>query len=67
LFRWADQCPEDHDENRLIPGFDYVGQNIADSWSSVNNPDKNLVRKVTAWYDEVNGFVITFFIFNSSD
>ena len=52
-FRWADQCPEDHDKNRLIPGFAYVGQNKADSWSSVNSLERDLPAKITAWYDEV--------------
>jgi hypothetical protein len=52
--RWTDQCPSDHDKNRLIPGFSYVGQNMADSWSSVNTPERDLARKVTGWYDEVS-------------
>jgi len=54
LFRWTDQCPNGHDKNRLIPGFAYVGQNMADSWSSVNSPERDLAGKVTGWYDEVN-------------
>jgi hypothetical protein len=28
-------------------------QNMADSWSSVNTPERSLANKVTAWYDEV--------------
>jgi hypothetical protein len=31
----------------------YVGQNMADSWSSANNPDKNVKSSVQRWYDEV--------------
>jgi len=42
-----------HDKNRNVPSFSYVGQNIADSWGSINTPDKALADKVTAWYDEV--------------
>ena len=41
---------------RLVPGFSYVGQNMADSWSSVNTPERDLATKVTGWYDEVNTF-----------
>jgi hypothetical protein len=52
-FRWADQCTKGHDKNRLSPGFDYVGQNIASSWSSANSPDKDVESKVQMWYDEV--------------
>lgn len=51
---WADQCPNGlHDKNRLSPGFQSVGQNMADSWSSVNSPEKSLADKVTGWYNEV--------------
>ena len=57
FFRWADQCPEDHDKNRLIPGFAYVGQNKADSWSSINSPERDLAGKVLAWYDEVKKYL----------
>ena len=53
-FRWADQCPQGHDVNRLIPAFTYVGQNMADSWSSVNSPERDLAGKVNGWYEEVN-------------
>jgi len=56
LHRWADQCPNEHDKNRLIPGFAFVGQNMADSWNSANKLDKDLAGKVTAWYDEVKIF-----------
>ena len=51
--RWADQCPNAHDKNRLIPAFSYVGQNMADSWSSVNSPERDLAGKVNGWYEEV--------------
>lgn len=54
--RWADQCPQGHDKNRNVPSFSYVGQNIADSWGSINTPDKALADKVTAWYDEVSSW-----------
>jgi hypothetical protein len=64
--RWTDQCPNEHDKNRLVPGFPYVGQNMADSWSSVNSPEKDLAGKVTGWYDEVVIFKhVVFFIRNS--
>jgi hypothetical protein len=52
-FRWVDQCPNGHDKNRLVPGYPYVGQNMADSWSSANSADKAVETKVQAWYDEV--------------
>ena len=55
-FRWADQCPEYHDKNRVIAGFDkypYVGQNIADTWNYIYLSDRGYEQKVTAWYDEV--------------
>jgi hypothetical protein len=54
--RWADQCPNAHDKNRLIPAFTYVGQNMADSWSSVNSPERDLAGKVNGWYEEVVGW-----------
>ena len=64
FLRWADQCPNEHDKNRLIPGFAYVGQNKADSWSSANLLDKDLAGKVTAWYDEVIRFAFTLLLIN---
>jgi len=36
---------------------------MADSWSSVNSPEKDLAGKVTSWYDEVKmiiGFITSF-------
>jgi hypothetical protein len=51
--RWADQCPNEHDKNRLVPDVAYVGQNMADSWSSVNSPEKDLAGKMQMWYNEV--------------
>ena len=58
--RWADQCPEHqphpHDENRLIPGFSDVGQNIGTTWSRVNSPVRDLATKIEAWYEEVVGW-----------
>jgi hypothetical protein len=53
FFRWADQCPVDHDVNRLSPGFDYVGQNMASFWSSAVLPNKVVENMVQMWYDEV--------------
>ena len=58
--RWADQCPErqphPHDENRLIPGFSDVGQNIGTTWSRDNSPVRDLARKIEVWYEEVVGW-----------
>jgi len=52
--RWADQCPQGHDHNRGSPDFPKEpGQNKADAWSSGNNFDWELEKKVQAWYDEV--------------
>jgi len=52
-FRWADQCPNDHDKNRLVPGYPYVGQNMADKWNSENSINKEVEEKVQSWYNEV--------------
>lgn len=51
--RWAEQCPQGHDQERAIPGYTWVGQNIADSWSSVASVDKSLSNKISQWYNEV--------------
>ena len=51
---WADQCPDGHDSNRqTIKYSGYIGQNMADSWSSRNNMYWGLGKKVQNWYDEV--------------
>ena len=52
--RWADQCPSHHDVNRKSPDFpSEPGQNLADSWSSVNSFDYNLADRIQSWYEEV--------------
>jgi len=60
---WADQCPDGswvvsdappHDPNRNTIVYDgHIGQNMADSWNSVDNMDWGLSTKVQSWYDEV--------------
>ena len=57
--RWADQCPDNppHDPNRKTTKFPMQpGQNKADSWSSVNDFDWQLSKKIQGWYDEVKDF-----------
>ena len=57
--RWADQCPSNppHDSNRKTPKYRMEpGQNKADSWSSLNNFNWDLTKKVQNWYNEHKDF-----------
>ena len=53
-FRWADQCPGNHDSNHVIAGFSYVGQNMADSWNFRYLSNRGYAQKIKDWYDEVS-------------
>ena len=53
ISRWADQCSDDHDKNRKVPEFGYVGQNLASGSFTANVIDKDLEARVQMWYDEV--------------
>lgn len=54
--RWADQCPEYHDENRMSPDFaDEPGQNMADIWTSYE-ADVDLEQRIGDWYAEIEHF-----------
>merc|ERR1711950_127592 len=46
------QAPHDPNRNTIV--YDgHIGQNVADSWNSVDNMDWGLSTKVQSWYDEV--------------
>merc|ERR1712029_849249 len=46
------QAPHDPNRNTIV--YDgHIGQNMADSWNSVDNMDWGLSTKVQSWYDEV--------------
>ena len=54
--RWTDQCVSGHDHNRRVPSEKFVGQNYAETSSSVNSGVTDYTKFVQMWYDEVKDF-----------
>ena len=54
--KWADQCIFDHDENRAIPGYPHVGQNIYLQKISKKVPGIHVGKTVQKWFDEIYDF-----------
>lgn len=54
--RWANQCPQNHDENRMSPDFDHdPGQNMANIWTS-HQEEVDLQQRIEDWYSEIVHF-----------
>jgi hypothetical protein len=67
---WANQCLFEHDsnENRQVPGFGHVGQNIySSSWYSPDNMTHDVFESgINGWFQESSNYpsnLISSFVF----